>query len=87
MTSLLPPDPLTRQAFKSWMTHAGFELERLDEKCYDIETDYYRNGCTRQAEIERDVELYGLKLEAECLRDCIKSVWRLYAELKDEMCE
>ncbi len=73
--------PMNHAAFRDWMDHAGLECKRLDNLHESILFNFYRSG----NDIERDVELFGLKCEAECLRDCLAWTWRLWKQLKDEM--
>jgi hypothetical protein len=83
MITLLDPlsIPTTHKDFKNWMHGAGFKLEELDEKHYQILTEYYLS----LNESEWDLKLFDLKVELIELKLWIKSVMALWTQLKDEM--
>ena len=72
---------LSNRAFKNWMHGAGFKLEELDQKHYDILTNYYLS----MDDSQRDLHLFDLKFELIELKLSIKAVMGLWAELKHEM--
>jgi hypothetical protein len=80
---LIPPN---KQGFKTFYQIAGFALEELEEQNLEIQTQYYLNN-NSDGELKRKVDEFGLKLEAECLRDVMRQAWCLWCQLKDEMCE
>jgi hypothetical protein len=83
MTTLLDPleIPLTHRDFRSWMQDAGTELKRLDEKNYEIRTDYFRNSDDSQHELA----VFDLKFELIGLKLAIAAVWALWKQVRDEM--
>jgi hypothetical protein len=87
MTALLDPEqiPLTNAAFRKWMDNAGFELERLDMKHYDILTDYFVNGNGEAAERQRDAQIHNLKWDLIGLKIAMKATYALWRQLRDEM--
>jgi hypothetical protein len=87
MPALLDPEqiPLTSAAFRKWMDFAGFELERLDMKHYDILTDYFVNGNGEAAERQRDQQLYNLKWDLIGLKLAIKATYAIWKQVRTEM--
>lgn len=87
MTTLPDPReiPLTHQSFRTWYQIAGVALAELDEQHYDVLTRYWINGNTPRAEIEREADLYCLKLEAQNLKDIMEMAWGLWCQLRHEI--
>jgi hypothetical protein len=72
---------LSNKAFRNWMLGAGFKIEELDEKHYNVLTNYYLSMDGN----ERDLQLFDLKFELIELKMSIKAVMSLWGELKHEM--
>lgn len=87
MITLQDPEKieLSNKAFKNWMHGAGFKLEELDQKHYDILTDYFTNGNGEAAERQRDQQLHNLKWDLIGLKIAMKATWALWRQLRAEM--
>jgi hypothetical protein len=86
-TTLIDPEaiPLTNAAFRDWMGTAGHKLEELDQKHYDILTDYFVNGNDEAAERQRDAQIHNLKWDLIGLKIAMRATYALWKQLRAEM--
>lgn len=77
--------PLSNAAFRNWMDCAGHKLEELDQKHYDVLTDYFVNGNGEAAERQRNAELVNLKWDLIGLKIAMQATWALWKQLRAEM--
>lgn len=87
MITLPDPEtiPHTHRAFKTWMVGAGYKLEELDEKEYDIQTQYWIDGNDHIASCRREQSLFDLKFDLIKLKLEIQATMALWKQLRDEM--
>jgi hypothetical protein len=76
---------LTHADYRDWFRAADKERKRLDDKWYDIETNYFRRGNDHHAAYQREVELVDLKCDLLGLKYATQAAMQLFAELRYEM--
>jgi hypothetical protein len=87
MLTLQDPEKinLSNTDVKNWMIAAGHKLEELDQRHYDILTDYFVNGNDEAAERQRAAQIHNLKWDLIGLKIAMKATFALWKQLRAEM--